>query len=931
VNVDGEEPLVGRRTEQARLQQFVASVKDRARALVLLGPAGCGKTALWSCGIRLAGRNARVLTCRPGELATRVSYSGLAELLGGMDAELGRLTESDHRALLTAVRRERAPVSGTDIATVALAASRVLDAAAADGLVVAVDDLHWLDPSSLRVIAFALRRLGERPIGLLATQRGDNGLDVLRPALAPDRTSLLTVGPLEESETDELIRRRLGAALLRPLVAQIHQTAGGNPLFSLELARGVLQQTSPLRAGVPLPLPNTLRELMGRRVAATSARTREVLMVVAAAAGCTVDTVECALGTSALPAVQRAIDAGLLESERGELRFTHPLLAAESYAAADPARRRRMHLRLATLSSDVEEQARHLSAATELPDPVIADRLDAGAAAAYARGAPDAAGVLAERALHLTPETDHEATVRRTIAAADYFWEIGASAKCIHLLRRLADQLPRGAEHADALRRLAAAISVSSTYGEAKSLLDLAIAEAGDDPALLGALHCERAFDVMQADDVRASRADAEAAVSLAERSGDPELLADAEATYLLQAVIGADVSGDVQARLHRLAALPDTGHRWGGITSRFVLVAAMLKWLDDFDAARALLTEVYTDVWNRQLDGILLPALFQLSELECWAGRLDRARELAERGRDTQRRSQRDGVAPMWMYPAALAAARSGRHADAERLASASLAVAERVSEGRHRMRALAVLGFVALSTGDAASAVGYLDRVEKLQQDLGYAHPAVIRSDADHIEALIITGELSRAEHRLAVFHHQVQRTHSPWATVTELRCRGLLHAATGRNDAASDALRAAAASRASVPDPLEQGRTLLAQGELLRRTGHRSDACGVLTQAHDLLRSAGAEAWAVKAAAELDRARSRGRSAAPGLTPMERRISQLVADGKPNKEIAAVTYLSPKTVEAHLSSIYRKLGLRSRTELTARVLSERHETKS
>jgi DNA-binding NarL/FixJ family response regulator len=287
--------------------------------------------------------------------------------------------------------------------------------------------------------------------------------------------------------------------------------------------------------------------------------------------------------------------------------------------------------------------------------------------------------------------------------------------------------------------------------------------------------------------------------------------------------------------------------------------------------------------------------------------------------------------VAPMWMYPAALAAARSGRHADAERLASASLAVAERVSEGRHRMRALAVLGFVALSTGDAASAVGYLDRVEKLQQDLGYAHPAVIRSDADHIEALIITGELSRAEHRLAVFHHQVQRTHSPWATVTELRCRGLLHAATGRNDAASDALRAAAASRASVPDPLEQGRTLLAQGELLRRTGHRSDACGVLTQAHDLLRSAGAEAWAVKAAAELDRARSRGRSAAPGLTPMERRISQLVADGKPNKEIAAVTYLSPKTVEAHLSSIYRKLGLRSRTELTARVLSERHETKS
>lgn len=305
-------------------------------------------------------------------------------------------------------------------------------------------------------------------------------------------------------------------------------------------------------------------------------------------------------------------------------------------------------------------------------------------------------------------------------------------------------------------------------------------------------------------------------------------------------------------------------------------------------------------------------------------------ARELAELGHDTQQRLQRDSLGPMWMYPAALAAARSGRHAAAEQLARDSLAVAERTREGRHRMRALAVLGFVALSDGDAATAVGYLDRVDKLQQDLGYAHPAVIRSAADHVEALIIAGDLTRAEKRLAAFHHQVTRTHSAWGQLTELRCRGLLQAATGRADSASDALRAATASCASVPDPLEQGRTLLALGELLRRTGHRTDARAALSHAHEVLRSTGAEAWAAKAAAELDRARSRGRSAAPGLTPMEQRISQLIADGKPNKEIAATVYLSPKTVEAHLSSIYRKLCLRSRTELTARVLSERHETK-
>jgi hypothetical protein len=350
-------------------------------------------------------------------------------------------------------------------------------------------------------------------------------------------------------------------------------------------------------------------------------------MVVAAAAGGTVETVEQALGTGALPAVQRAIEADLLASERGQLRFTHPLLAAESYAAADPAWPRRVHLRLASITSDVEEQARHLSAATELPDPAVAVRLDAGAAAAYARGAPAAAGVLAERALLLTSARDHEATVRRTIAAADYFWEVGASAKCLVPLQRLADQLPRGAEHADALRRLAAVTAVTGTFAAAKDLLDCAIAEGGDDPALLGALYSERAFDVMQAGDVRASQADAEAAVTFAARSGDPNLLADAETTRLLQAVIRADVSHDVRAQLRRLAALPDTGNRWVALASRSVLVAAMLKWLDDFDAARALLTAAYIDRWNRQLDGLLMPALFQLSELECWAGRLDRAR----------------------------------------------------------------------------------------------------------------------------------------------------------------------------------------------------------------------------------------------------------------------------------------------------------------
>jgi predicted ATPase len=293
--------------------------------------------------------------------------------------------------------------------------------------VLAIDDLQWLDPSSTRVIGFALRRLADRPIGLLATQRDTFSAEVLRAALPPARISLLDVGPLTEDETDELIRVRMGAALLRPLVGQIYHTAAGNPLFSLELARVVLQQTKPLPVGVPLPLPNTLEEVIGRRVSAVSATTRDVLLVVAASGTATVNIVEQTLGHAALAGVQRAIDAGLLESERGQLRFTHPLLAAASYSSAEVARRRRVHLRLASVTIDVEEHARQLSAATDLPDHHVADQLEKGAAAAYVRGAPNEAGALAERALQLTPGSDRTALLRRTMAAADYFWEAGDS------------------------------------------------------------------------------------------------------------------------------------------------------------------------------------------------------------------------------------------------------------------------------------------------------------------------------------------------------------------------------------------------------------------------------------------------------------------------------------------------------------------------
>ncbi|MDQ1751557.1 MAG: hypothetical protein QOE71_2613 [Pseudonocardiales bacterium] len=924
-----QQALVGRQTELTALALFPDSIVGGACGLVLLGGAGLGKTALWLHGLREAARTARVLTCRPGQFGTKLSYSGLAELLDGLDAEIASLPEMERHALRQATRNEEIPgtvadhATVTDHATVALAAAGALRNAATQPLVLAIDDLQWLDSSSARVIGFAVRRLSDRAIGVLAAQRGSAPSELLTAGLPRDRISVLELGPLTETETDQLIRVRLGAALLRPLVGQVHRASGGNPLFSLELALAVLQEPKPLATGAPLPLPNSLRVLMGRRIAALGAPTRDVLLLVAAAADATVAIVEAALGHAALAALQRAIDAGLLETERGHLRFTHPLLSATTYAAADPARRRRLHLLLASLAVDVEERARQLSAATELPDAGVAAQVTAGAAAAYARGAPDAAGALAERALALTPERDRAPAFRRAVTASDYLWDAGDISRCVALLHRLMDQLPPGGERATVLRRLATATAVRDSWMAAAPILAQGIAEAGDDVTLLAALHRDLAFVVMQSGDVRSSTHDATVAMAFAERSDDEEVCADAETNFLLQAVIGNAAPADLRARLERLQALPDSRDRWIPSGSRLVLLAAMLKWIDDFDASRALLRTVYIYRWNRQEDGLLMPALFQLGELECWAGRLDEAAELADLARATERRSPRENERPMFLYPLALAAARAGDGDRARELAHESLSIVERTGDGRHQMRALAVLGFIDLSTGDIESAITHLDRVDTLQRELGYRHPGVIRAAADHIEALIAIGELTRAEQRLAVLHSQAEESRSHWATLAALRCRGLIEAATGDLQAAETVLRRSVAASAHVPDPLERGRTLLALGSILRRQRRRSDAREVLDQALGEFGSMHAELWSTKAAAELDRLSGRGRSAA-GLTPMETRIAELVAAGRSNKEVAAEIYLSRKTVEAHLSSIYRKLELRSRTELAAHLLS-------
>ena len=204
-----------------------------------------------------------------------------------------------------------------------------------------------------------------------------------------------------------------------------------------------------------------------------------------------------------------------------------------------------------------------------------------------------------------------------------------------------------------------------------------------------------------------------------------------------------------------------------------------------------------------------------------------------------------------------------------------------------------------------------------------MGVREPCVIPVHADAIEAQISMGDLAAASALLEEFEDQVRATGRPWAIATAARCRALLLAARGDAAAALLVFEGALEQHRLVPQPLELARTLLTKGQVERRARQKSAARRTLQQALGVFEELGAPLWAARARAEL--ARIGGRApAGDGLTPAERRIAELVAEGKTNKEVAAILVVADRTVESALTQIYRKLDVRSRTELARKLSS-------
>jgi DNA-binding CsgD family transcriptional regulator len=912
--------IVGRDEELRSLSAFLDRTTEGPATLVLEGEAGIGKSTLWLAGVEAAReRGFRVLSSRPAEAEQGLAHAGLGDLFEDvLELVVPELSAPRRRALEVALLVEEAAGRSVDPRTLGVAMRNAVEVLAAKGpVVLAVDDVQWLDLSSASALAFAVRRLGnDEPVLLLLARRVGEGAETseLELALEAERVERLPVGPLSLGALHRLLRSRLGHTFGRSTLLQVYETSGGNPFFALELARALERVPQPPAAGEPLPVPAQLEALLARRLADLPPRTVEVLRVVAALARPTLGLVEAAAGNDLGTALRPAIETELVRLDGDRLRFVHPLFPLAVASQLTPDERCELHGRLAAVVDDIEQRARHLALATDGLDAEVAAALEAAAEAAAARGGWAAAAELYEFASARTPRQAPEGS-RRLLRASGIWDEVGDDPRALRLVEPFAAELAPGPERARALMQLSHLRS-DFDFAEGVKLGEEALLQPGLDDALSAEIHDEQANNCALLLELASARSHAAAAVEHAERTGEPALFAQALGFYLnLEHVAGNPVSDELDhysLELEHLAGERPYFHSPTWLKGQRLLRAGRL------DEARSLYDDYRRRAQDYGLDSFDTQAALQLVRLECQAGRLDEADRLVSEYAGFF--GEESGGRLTGPRAAGVAAAYAGRIEEARALFAEGAELAAQGHLELFRMRSLEGLAFVDLSLGDARAA---LDRLLPLVDRLearGYRHPTESAVLPDAIEAAIAVGELKTAVALVGRLERRARTLAEPWPLAVAARSRGLLAAATGDFEASFEAFAYALAEHARIQMPFEHARTLLAFGAAQRRARRRGEARASLQQALRIFQELGTPAWAEKARAELGRVG--GRRRAEGLTPAERRVADLVAEGRTNRQVAATLFLSERTVATHLSHIYAKLGVRSRTELARRL---------
>jgi len=903
--------LFGRQREHAVLDRVLEAARDgHGGVLAVYGEPGVGKTALLesAIGARADFRVARTVGVE-GEM--ELAFAALQQLCSPSLDLQEHLPQHQREALEVALGLSagRAP----NPFLVGLAVLDLLsEAAEQQPLFCLVDDAQWLDDASARVLAFVARRLlAERIVMVFAARE---------PLGALHGFAQLQVEPLGHRDARALLDSVLPARLDERVLEQIVAETRGNPLALLELPRGLTPAQLAGGFGLPgaLPLTARIEQSFERRLARLPRNARRLLLLAAAEPGGDPALMWRAGELLGIP--ESAAD--IVESEGllvlgPQVAFRHPLVRSAVYAAVEPNERRDIHRALAEATDpklDPDRRAWHRAQAAVGPDEDVAAELERSAARAHARGGVAAVAAFLERAAALTPEPAHRA--RRLLAAAAAKRDAGDLDGALGLLERIEagtlDEL--GEVRIDLLR---AQIASEQRRSDDAGRLFLGAASRLErlDPELARETYLEALGGAM-ASDVQV--VGGPSAVAAAARAGPPatvpprtvDVLLDAFAIRLTDGF--APAATTLAQALEHLLALEissEGADRWLSLSGlRDSNIVAEELW--DDEAMHLLAGRQVQAARDVGALGHLQFALSFLARTHMLAGELIESGQLIDEARAI---AEATGNPPLVSAPMILAAWR-GQESQASELIEASFEEAARRG----------------WTSNDYARCVLYngLGRHEEARDaawkamepdPIGYGTLLV----PELAEAAARTGDRARLEFAFEWLSERTGVISSGWLTGIGARVSALL----SEGETAEALYRESIAQLSRTRVRLELARTHLLYGEWLRRERRRIDAREHLRTALEAFTAMGAEAFAARAEREMlatgERARKRTVTASDELTPQEVQISRLVAEGHTNREIAAQLFISPSTVEYHLHKMFRKLRVKSRTQL-ARHLS-------
>jgi DNA-binding CsgD family transcriptional regulator len=919
--------LTDRRGERGVLDQLIDAVRaGGSRVLVVRGEPGVGKSALLDY---LAGQasGCRVVRAAGVESEMELAFAGLHQLLAPVLDRLEGLPGPQREALRTAFGLSSGPAPDRFLVGLAVL-GLVSEVAGQRPLVCVVDDEQWLDRASVQALGFVARRLAAEPVGLVFAARVPGAELAGLPELA--------VAGLREEDA----RALLDSALTGPLDARVRDLivaeTRGNPLALLELPRGL--GSAELAGGFGLPaavsLPGRIEDSFRRQLEGLPAETRRLLALAAADPSGDLLLVWRAAARMGIAAQAGApaVGAGLVEFG-ARVRFRHPLARSAAYRSVSPRERQEVHGALAEVTdpaADPDRRAWHRAQAAPGPDEEVAAELERSAGRAEDRGGLAAAAAFLERAALLTPEPGRR--VQRLLAAARAKREAGEPDAALGLLVA-AEAGPLDPHQAAEMESLRGQIASDQYRGSDAARLLLRAARLLEplDAGLAREMYLDALGAALVAGDLERPGGVREAAQAAraAPPSPDPPRAVDVVLDALaLRLTEGHAAAAAALTRALELLVTLDPGageaRRWlwlvGGRTSRII---AMELW--DFESGYAVAARQVQVAREAGALVHLQIALNFLGLLHLLTGELSVAERLIE---EDHLIAEVTGNPPVG-YAAMMLAAWQGREQEASELIQAT--IQEATPRGTGILAGSAAYASAVLHNGlgryeaarDAARQVFERD-------DVIFGYLVV----AELAEAAARTGEVAQVQAALDWLSERTRVTPTAWVLGIEARIRALLSDGPAADGFYRESVERLGRTRVRA----ELARSHLLYGEWLRRERRRAEAREQLRTAHRMLEEMGMEAFAERARRELratgETARTRtvpaARAAGAGaaLTPQEGQVARLAREGLSNPEIGARLFISPRTAQYHLSNVFTKLGITSRSQLD-RVLPADRDT--